>query len=167
MTAVAPVVARRAVRAADDDLLRELFLAGRPELAVLPAPIRDELVDLQRRAQRGQQEADHPAARREVLVGVDEAGDRTDCGVLVTDRDDDALYVLDIVLAPARRGHGLGSAALAGVAAEADATGREVRLHVWSDNAGARRLYERLGFEYATDADAGHLAMRRPRQGSV
>lgn len=67
--------------------------------------------------------------------------------------------VVDILLAPEWRGAGIGAALLRAVQADAAARGREVELHVLRWNAGARRLYERLGFEVA-DAGSPHILMR-------
>jgi ribosomal protein S18 acetylase RimI-like enzyme len=67
--------------------------------------------------------------------------------------------VVDILLAPAWRGGGIGGALLRAVQADAAARGRGVELHVLAWNGGARRLYERLGFEVA-DAGSPHVLMR-------
>jgi ribosomal protein S18 acetylase RimI-like enzyme len=67
--------------------------------------------------------------------------------------------VIDILLAPAWRGGGIGGALLRAVQADAAARGRGVELHVLAWNEGARRLYERLGFRVA-DAGSPHVLMR-------
>ena len=54
--------------------------------------------------------------------------------------------IVDITLAPQKRGMGIGGAVLRWVVDEADRTGRTVALTVRGGNIGARRLYERLGF---------------------
>lgn len=159
-------------RSTDDDapLLRRLFAESRPDLDLLPDEVREQILDLQLHAQRRQQEADHPGCRREIILD-----DGAPVGLLVTDRAAGSLHVLDIVIAAADRGRGLGTAVLNELRAESTA----VVLQVWAGNTGARRLYERLGFVYdeATDEhtdeptqpppNAGHLRMRwwpRPDQ---
>ncbi|MCW2758590.1 MAG: GCN5-related N-acetyltransferase [Nocardioidaceae bacterium] len=128
-----------------------MFLAGRPELAQLP----DGLVSMQLQAQARQRLLDHPNATIEALVL-----DTVDVGVLVTAYEGAAVHLVDITLAPDHRGRRIGTTVLTELAHDATATGREVRLHVWSENASARRLYERLGFGYDDNPDHdGHLAM--------
>jgi ribosomal protein S18 acetylase RimI-like enzyme len=66
--------------------------------------------------------------------------------------------VVDICLAPEWRGGGIGGALLRATQADAAARGRGVELHVLAWNAGARKLYERLGF-VVVDATAPHVLM--------
>lgn len=61
--------------------------------------------------------------------------------------------IVDVALMPEWRGHGIGSALLADVIAEAHAAGRLVSIHVEKHNP-ARRLYLSLGFT-VTDVDRG------------
>jgi ribosomal protein S18 acetylase RimI-like enzyme len=59
--------------------------------------------------------------------------------------------VVGLAVLPAHRGRGIGTALIAAVEAWARDTGqREIRLEVAVENAAARRLYERLGYEPAT-----------------
>lgn len=59
-----------------------------------------------------------------------------------------SLFISDIFIYPKYRGHGLGKQTLNWVANEAKRLGfSEVSLHVFGSNAGARRLYEALGFQ--------------------
>lgn len=132
-------LSRRPSSDADAPLLRRLFAESRADLDLLPNGVRDQVLDLQLHAQRRQQEADHPGCRREILLY-----DGAPVGLLVTDRDADSVHVLDIAIAAAHRGRGLGTAVLNELRAE----NITVVLQVWADNAGARRLYQRLGFTY-------------------
>jgi ribosomal protein S18 acetylase RimI-like enzyme len=144
----APTVTRRPRTAADEPLLRALFEQSRDDLALLPPA----LVDLQYRAQQAQ----FGRAGREVLVI-----DGVDVGTLVLTEDDDAVQVVDIVIAPAHRRQGIAEAVLGQVIAQAG--DRPVRLTVWAANAPARALYERLGFRALSDSDT-HVPMQRPPQ---
>ncbi|MFZ5480720.1 MAG: GNAT family N-acetyltransferase [Myxococcota bacterium] len=57
------------------------------------------------------------------------------------------VYLDELWIAPARRGRGLGRAAVDAVVRHAAAEGfKRVALEVNDDNAAARRLYERAGF---------------------
>ncbi len=79
-------------------------------------------------------------------------------GWLETDEDDEALYLHQIYVAPEFQGRGLGSEIMRGLLAEARAKRKPVRLSVMRNNAGAKRLYQRLGFEViGQDDEKYHL----------
>ncbi len=60
----------------------------------------------------------------------------------------DEIHINNVALRPAYRGQGLGTALLHHVMREARALGaKRATLEVRASNVGARRLYERLGFE--------------------
>lgn len=84
----------------------------------------------------------------------------TPVGRLYLHRNETEANVIDIALLGATRGRGFGSALLRLVQQAALRDGLpSVMLHVERHNAGARRLYERLGF--AVEEDIGsHLRMR-------
>jgi ribosomal protein S18 acetylase RimI-like enzyme len=132
---LASTVTRRPATGADQPLLRELFKQSRDDLHLLPLA----LIDLQYRAQASQLAQDYPTATHEVLVA-----DGSDAGMLVLAADNTVVRVLDIVIAPAQRRHGIAVRALHDVIVEAGT--RPVQLTVWSQNTAARALYERLGF---------------------
>ena len=59
----------------------------------------------------------------------------------------DEIHINNVALRPHLRGHGLGTALMRHVFAEAQRLGaRRATLEVRASNTGARRLYERLGF---------------------
>src|SRR5207248_81735 len=63
-------------------------------------------------------------------------------------RADDLVYIEALAVAAAERGHGLGTRLLHDALAWARANGRpRLALNVLQRNLGARRLYERLGFQ--------------------
>ncbi|MDT4901750.1 MAG: hypothetical protein QOJ78_2680 [Pseudonocardiales bacterium] len=149
------VVTRRPVTFADTAFLRALFAESREDLMILPADVRDTLVDMQFRAQRRHYDEAFPLARHDLLVA-----DGVDVGRLIVETSAIDVRIVDVVVQNAHRGRGIASAALAEVIAEADRERRSTRLSVWPDNGGARRLYERLGFA-VTAATAGYLEMHR------
>jgi ribosomal protein S18 acetylase RimI-like enzyme len=86
------------------------------------------------------------------------AGGR-EVGALRLERREGELYVADLQIAPEEQGHGVGTAVLQHVIAEADGLGAAVTLQVLKVNVRARRLYERLGF-YVTGEVDPHVRMR-------
>jgi ribosomal protein S18 acetylase RimI-like enzyme len=145
-----PTVVRRPATEDDATVLRALFEQSRDDLLLLPPA----LIDLQYRAQARQIAQDHPDATREVLVA-----DGADAGLLVLAAADDAVWVVDIVVAPSHRRRRVAETVVRDVIDEASP--RPVRLSVWASNAPARALYERLGFHTLTDS-ATHVRMERP-----
>ena len=74
-------------------------------------------------------------------------------GRLYVDRWPAEIRIVDISLASAFRGAGVGTALLRELISEAEQTGRSLTIHVENGNP-ARRLYERLGF--VAVAERGH-----------
>lgn len=77
-----------------------------------------------------------------------------DCGALRVEQRGDTLYLAVLEVAPEAQGRGLGTAVLRALLARADAEGRPVALRVHKGNAGARGLYERLGFRVTGESGA-------------
>ena len=69
-------------------------------------------------------------------------------GRLYVHRGPSDIRIMDIALAPAFRGRGIGTTLLRALIGEAAASGRRLSIHVEMNNP-ARSLYERLGFEPA------------------
>ena len=145
----------RPATGADEALLRALFVAARPDLALLPLPPEqlEAMVEMQWRAQRSGYAADHPAATDMVVERGAAAVGRVlvDPGPPVT--------VVDVAVLPECRGQGVGEAALRTVLDGAAERGVPTRLRVRPDNP-ARRLYERLGF-VVVDHDEVSVTMQR------
>jgi ribosomal protein S18 acetylase RimI-like enzyme len=81
-------------------------------------------------------------------------------GRLYVHRGAREIRIVDIALAPAFRGRGLGTGLLRALIAEADGGGRTLSIHVEMNNR-ARRLYERLGFR-AVGEHGPYVRMERP-----
>jgi ribosomal protein S18 acetylase RimI-like enzyme len=146
----APPLSMRPAVADDDSFLRRLYVDAHAELALLPP----QLVDLQIAAQRAQYSRDHPRAVDEVIEIDGEPVGR--CWTAISPGQ---LHVLDLAVRADRRRQGIGRAVLSRVAERAAALGADVRLAVWSDNVGARRLYAAAGFTQI-GAVGGHLLLR-------
>jgi ribosomal protein S18 acetylase RimI-like enzyme len=81
-------------------------------------------------------------------------------GRLYVHRGPREIRIVDIALLPEHRGGGIGTRLLSELAAEADASGKSLTIHVERMNP-ALRLYERLGFALAEDKGV-YLFLERP-----
>jgi ribosomal protein S18 acetylase RimI-like enzyme len=136
-------LARRPARDGDQAFLFSLFGQSRAtEFAglSLDGPALDSLLRMQFDAQERSHRDQHPNADFDVVLVDGEPGGR-----LTVDRRDDAIELVDIALAPAYRGGGIGTRLLGDLQDEARKSGQSIRLHVARSNPAAR-LYERLGF---------------------
>ena len=142
----------------DDQVVRALVRDARPDLALLPAPMREERVALQVRAQRRQRAEDHPGHREELVLLDDRV-----VGRLVVAEYADSVELIDLSVAVADRGRGIARRVLGDLFASAGE--RTLRLGVHPDNLPALRLYESLGFR-PTGASRGDRCELECRPGA-
>jgi ribosomal protein S18 acetylase RimI-like enzyme len=136
----------RPVAEADREFLVGLYASVRePELAHVPwdAGTKRAFVAQQFAAQDAHYREHYPGATLDVVEV-----DGEPAGRLYVHRGERDIRIMDIALAPAFRGRGIGTALLRGLMVEAQASGRRLSIHVEANNP-ARRLYERLGFRRA------------------
>ena len=153
------MIERRPCAESDYEFLLDVYAASRraeltsagwrePELA--------RFVRMQFELQQHHYGARYPGAEHSVvLVGGARAGQ-----VRVFRARAEHLLV-DVALAPAYQGHGLGGRLILDVVEQAHAAGVALRLSVRPDNP-ARRLYERLGFHELGNDDASVVMLCRP-----
>ena len=156
-------IAYRPMTDADLPFVEALFASTRAEEFALTGLAPEQLQALlvqQHKAQHHHYRLHHSAAEWLIVERADEP-----IGRLYLDRSGESDRVIDISLAPAARGQGIGGAILADVIADAQARERTVSIHVETRNP-ARRLYERLGFEIVGDAGI-YLRMERRARGRV
>ena len=161
LTDLPPGIELRPVVASDRGFLLALYATTRAdELSVVPwtEAERAAFVEMQFEAQDVSYRQSYPDGRFLVVLS---AGERI--GRLYLARLADEIRVMEITIAPARRGQGIGSALMASVLAEADRDGLAVSLHVEPWNP-AKRLYERLGFETQGVQEVYESMRRRPRR---
>jgi ribosomal protein S18 acetylase RimI-like enzyme len=151
-------IALRPITASDRAFLHRLYASTREEeLRQVPWSAEQKAAFV-----RQQFEAQHAwwvehyagASFDMVLVGGEPAGR------LYVDRWEREIRIVDIAVMPEWRGRGIGERLIRGVFAEGDAAGKPVSIHVEQYNR-ARRLYERLGFEYREAAAGVYLLMVR------
>ena len=148
-------LSRRPVSPADAGVLRSIFAASRPHLALAPLDDagRDLLLDLQLAAQARDFASRWPDQQHEIVLMDGEPVGRVWLGL-----EPDLVHLLDLALLPAYRGRGIGSRLVQEVLDDAARTGRSVVLHVARGNP-AQRLYERAGFTVSDSSDT-HREMR-------
>jgi len=128
---------------ADRDFLLSVYASTREEeLAQVEweEGAREEFLEHQFSAQDHHYRTNYPGATFDVIE-VD--GERA--GRLYVHRGTGEIRIMDIALAPAFRGRGIGTALLRELMDEAGGSGRALSIRVEANNP-ARRLYERLGF---------------------
>lgn len=143
----------------DDELLRSLFAQSRPELELLPEPVRDQLVRLQFDAQRDQYRRNAPDAV-DRIVEIDQDGRPESVGRCYVWAGPREHRLLDLAIRPQWRRRGIGGAVLGRLCADAARAAVPLSLSVWAANHDAQRLYRRLGFVQQDGATGGYLSLR-------
>jgi ribosomal protein S18 acetylase RimI-like enzyme len=146
----------RPVAKSDEAFLYELFCSVRtPALgpANLPAAALEPLLRMQYAGQRTTYASHFPRAEHSIVLQ-----DGQPVGACYVSRSEEEIRLVNVALLPAQRGAGLGTALVHGLQDEARASGRPLHLSVDVSNVGARRFYERLGFE-DLDRSPTHIEM--------
>ena len=118
----------------------------------LPREHYDALLDMQYRARALDYGTRYPNLENLML-----SADGVPVGAAIVNRDVE-MRLIDITVAAAWRGHGLGTEFMTGLLQEAHQAGRSVTLYVEPYNP-AKRLYERLGFKVVSE-DAANCFMK-------
>lgn len=137
-------ITRRPIGGEDMEFLCSLYASTREEeLAPVPWPPEHKMAFLRQQfeAQHRHYQEHYAGAAFDLLLV-----DGRPAGRLYVARWTKTVRIVDIALMPEFRGHGIGTALVTELFAEADASGRTVSIHVESNNP-ARRLYQRLGFQ--------------------
>jgi ribosomal protein S18 acetylase RimI-like enzyme len=153
-------VSTRLECADDEPFLRRLIIATIAEelmASLWPEAIRENLLDMQVRARRNSIRLNYPQGEsRIVLVDGADAG-----WFFVSTRADDTphdeIRLVEIMLLPEHRGKGVGSGLIRDLSSKASRAHLPLRLSVDVRNAGAFRLYERLGFRRVGGDETRHF----------
>ena len=133
----------RPEEAGDEPLLFQLYASTREEELALTGwdePTRTQFLQGQFRAQRTGYRSMFPTADFAILV-LDAAA----AGRIVVQQTPAEIRLVDLIIAPALRHHGLGTALMQSLFSEAARRNKPVRLHVFQNNRAAL-WYQRLGF---------------------
>lgn len=142
----------------DREFLVDLYDSVREqELAHVPwdATTRRAFIEHQYNAQDAHYRQHYPGATLDVIEL-----DGDPAGRLYVHRGPSDIRIMDIALAPAFRGRGIGTGLLRTLIAEAEDSARKLSIHVEINNP-ARTLYERLGFRAAGEHGV-YVLMERP-----
>jgi ribosomal protein S18 acetylase RimI-like enzyme len=148
-------IARRPVTEADRDLICRLYASTRAaEMAMVPWTDQQKraFVESQFAAQCRSYQDSFPHAAHEVL-----SHEGRDIGRLYVSREPDRTHILDITVAPEARNLGIGTRVLKDLIEEAP--GVPVSIYVENFNP-SRRLFERLGFQVASESGFSLLFLR-------
>lgn len=133
----------RPVGPGDHEFLVEVYGSTRAEeLALTPWPneLRQAFIRSQFASQQDHYSQTYPAANHDIIM----SGDRQ-VGRLYVARLNHEIRIVDITLLPGERNAGVGSYLLKQLLAEAERTGRAVRIYVEEFNP-SLHLFKRLGF---------------------
>lgn len=139
------------VTAGEDAALFQLFASVRAEELMMDgwdAALRDLVLRQQFDAQRRGHRAQHPSAIHYLILLDDRP-----VGWTVLDRSAPMWHVVDIAIASDFRRRGIARHILQSFQHEAAAAGCGVKLSVLHSNAGARALYDGLGFRPIGETD--------------
>jgi GNAT superfamily N-acetyltransferase len=160
-----PLVTARPAAEADAEFLLALFAEARPELDLVPAPMREQLLRMQFEAQLRSYRSTAPDAV-DLVLEVENGAKTASVGRCYLAQTSVEHRLLDLAVAPRWRGRGIGTAVLEQLRSAAARAGVPLRLTVWHQNVDAQRLYERLGFvtdeSEGASGPAGYLALRWP-----
>lgn len=162
MTGEALKLSFRAVAPEDDAFLLAVYASSREEeLAQVewPEGLKESFLRMQFDAQRDEYAARYPDARYDVILVNGQAAGRLWIGA-----DEEEIRLLDIALLPEFQNRGVGTIVLRQLIDDAVATRRPLRHMVFILNTGAKRFYERLGFEVFEEyGGAYHHMEYRPK----
>jgi ribosomal protein S18 acetylase RimI-like enzyme len=138
-------LSHRPATVADEDFLLALFAESRPELALLPAEVRTELIRMQFDLQLRQYRRSAPDAV-DWIAELNHDGRAERVGRYYLRQGPREHRLLDLAIRCRWRRHGFGSIVLARLCDGAAQAAVPLRLTVWHANHDALRLYRRYGF---------------------
>ena len=156
MNSESPNITLRPVGPGDHEFLVEVYGSTRAEeLALTPWPneLRQAFIRSQFASQQDHYSQTYPAANHDIIM----SGDRQ-VGRLYVARLGHEIRIVDITLLPGERNAGVGTYLIKQLLAEAERTGRAVRIYVEEFNP-SLHLFKRLGFS-PSEQQGIHLLMQ-------
>ena len=156
MSSQVPDITLRPVGPGDHEFLVEVYGSTRAEeLALVPwtSDQQQAFIQSQFAAQQDHYAQKYPAASHDIIVS-----DNRQVGRLYVARLDHEIRIVDITVLPGERSAGIGSHLIRQLLAEAERTGRAVRIYVEEFNP-SLHLFERLGFS-PTEQQGFHQLMQ-------
>jgi ribosomal protein S18 acetylase RimI-like enzyme len=156
MSSQVPDITLRPVGPGDHEFLVEVYGSTRAEeLALVPwtSDQQQAFIRSQFAAQQDHYAQKYPAASHDIIVS-----DNRQVGRLYVARLDHEIRIVDITVLPGERSAGIGSHLIRQLLAEAERTGRAVRIYVEEFNP-SLHLFERLGFS-PSEQQGIHLLMQ-------
>jgi ribosomal protein S18 acetylase RimI-like enzyme len=150
----------RPVRPEDERFLFEVYASTRAEELTQTGwdeAQKQAFLLIQFAAQQHHYSTHFPEGHHQIIVK-----DGTAVGRIYTAKIDGEIRILDIALLPEHRDAGSGTSLLKDILADAEKTGRKVRIYVESFNR-SLRLFERLGFSSIETSGILHLMEWRPK----
>jgi ribosomal protein S18 acetylase RimI-like enzyme len=127
------------------------------ELAPVPEPMRQQLLDMQFRAMTAGYRTGFPAACFEIVTL-----DEMPIGRLITDTSAGSFHIVHIALLPEWRNRGIGTALMLAVLDPPRRSGMRCECMVALDNQASLRLWARLGFTERERGDTDFFLEWRP-----
>ena len=158
-------VSQRPSSPGDEPFVRELILKSAEEellAASWPEPMRSHLLEIQYSGRVQSLRSRFPGIEETIAV-VDGAP----VGWFAKAVLEDEIRWLDLIVAADWRGRGVGTAVLTSAMDEASRCGKAARFSVRAANAGAIRLYERLGFRRIGGDEINYLMEYLPTHGGT
>ena len=139
----------------DEPFLRRLIMGTAEEqlgASAWPPDIRETILNLQYQARRQAVRSRFPNGESRIILV-----DGSQAGWLYVAELPEETRLVEIMLLDEYRGHGIGAGVLRDLVATARAAGKPLRLSVDARNAGAMRLYERVGFRTTGSDEVQHF----------
>ncbi|MGB1253895.1 MAG: GNAT family N-acetyltransferase [Candidatus Promineifilaceae bacterium] len=154
-------ISQRVVGKADQALIYRLFCSVRgPELShstLTPQQQHEHLLS-QFSAMHSTYQQRFPNGVHNVIVWKGK-----DIGRIYTNESADEIRILDVIIDPAYRNHGIGSHIMRQLTTQSDKTTKALRFYVWMSNKAAQRFYTRHGCQPVRQDGAYILFERLPQ----
>ncbi len=159
MTDMSLSIRRRPAQPEDEPFIFEVyssFRAGELELLPWSEEEKQAFLEMQFKARQAHYHQFPPEVQEIVLYN------ETPIGQIIVIPTEKEIRLADLILLPAYRNRGIGSALVKALQDRARREGKPITLHVYVTNPGAYRHCTRLGFKHIKDVGPQHFMEWRP-----